>query len=85
LGTWKNYDELEENLCFEELIVTIKALREKEDRERKFLAAIQGIDMDEVAQDQAEALSDITTLTGMASAQAGIGINAGLGYMEIGE
>jgi len=79
LGRWKNYEELEESLCFEELLATINAIREKEMRDRKFFAAIEGIDLDE----QEEPLGDITKLNGYQAAQEGFGIGMGLGYMEI--
>lgn len=76
LGRWKNYDELEDSLSVEELLATIKALREKDERDKKFLAAIQGIDLDETSQPA----PDITTLSGTAAQKAGFGIGAGLGY-----
>lgn len=80
MGKWINYDELESTLCVEELIVTVNAIREKESRDRKFSAALQGIDLDED-----EAVNDITDLKGLAAAQEGFGIGMGLGYMEIDE
>jgi hypothetical protein len=80
LGKWLNYDELESNLCVEELIVTVNAIREKESRDRKFAAAIQGIDLD-----AEEVVDDITDLKGLAAAQEGFGIGFGLGYMEINQ
>jgi hypothetical protein len=80
LGKWLNYDELESNLSVEELIVTVNAIREKESRDRKFAAAIQGIDLD-----AEEVVEDITDLKGFAAAQEGFGIGFGLGYMEINE
>ena len=48
-------------------------------RDRKFFAAIEGIDLDE----QEEPLGDITKLNGYQAAQEGFGIGMGLGYMEI--
>jgi hypothetical protein len=78
---WKNYDDLEENLCVEELIAILNALREREKRERVFLAAIQGIDLDDNnKQDE----GDITELSGYQASEAGFGINMGLGYVEVG-
>jgi len=78
---WKNYDDLEENLCVEELIAILNALREREKRERVFLAAIQGIDLDDNnKQDE----GDITELSGYQASEAGFGINMGLGYAEVG-
>jgi hypothetical protein len=46
LGIWKDYQELEENLSMPELMATLSSLRELDHQEKKFLAAIQGIDLD---------------------------------------
>lgn len=76
LGRWKNYDELEDSLTIEELLTTIEAIRERENNQRKFDAAMQGIDLDA----ETERPRDITTLTGREAAKAGFGIGMGLGY-----
>ena len=47
LGIWKDYEELESSLCMEELTAIINAKRENDYNEKKFLAAIQGVDLDE--------------------------------------
>ena len=47
LGIWKDYQELEESLCMEELSEILNAKRENDYNEKKFLAAMQGIDLDE--------------------------------------
>ena len=78
---WKNFDELEESLCVEELIKILNAVRDREHRERVFMAAIQGIDLDENQQDE----GDITELKGFVAQEAGFGINMGLGYMSVGD
>lgn len=85
LGRWKNYDELEECLTFEELTAIINALRDKEARENRFMAAIQGIDLDEndtTAPGQKD-LGDIKNVNGYVAAQEGFGIGMGLGYGEL--
>jgi hypothetical protein len=46
LGNWKDYEELENNLSMPELTATLTAIREREHNHNKFLAAIQGIDLD---------------------------------------
>lgn len=46
LGIWKNYDELETYLSIPELMATISNRRELDYEEKKFLAAIQGVDLD---------------------------------------
>lgn len=49
LGIWKDYDELERSLSMPELISTIGSSRELDYQEKKFLAAIQGVDLEEDA------------------------------------
>ena len=84
LGHWKNYDELEESLCFEELLVTINAVREKERRDRIFFAALQGVDLEDEMESSSKPMYEIVDLKGYAAAQEGFGIGMGLGYSELG-
>jgi hypothetical protein len=46
LGIWKDYQELEKSLSMPELMATIEVSRELDYTEKKFLAAIQGVDLD---------------------------------------
>lgn len=46
LGIWKDYEDLESSLSMPELISTLEAKRELSYSEKKFHAAIQGIDLD---------------------------------------
>jgi hypothetical protein len=46
LGIWKDYKELEESLSMPELMVTLSSKRELDYEEKRFLAAIQGVDLD---------------------------------------
>ena len=46
LGIWKDYQELEKSLSMPELLTTLESKRELDYEERKFLAAIQGVDLD---------------------------------------
>jgi hypothetical protein len=46
LGIWKDYDELETSLSMPELVTTLSARRELDYEEKKFLAAMQGVDLD---------------------------------------
>ncbi len=46
LGIWKDYQELETYLSMPELMVTLEVIRELDYSEKKFLAAIQGVDLD---------------------------------------
>lgn len=66
----------------EELIATLNAIREKENREHKFFAAIQGIDLDE--EPEAEPENDIADLKGWKAQKEGFGIGMGLGYVVQG-
>lgn len=47
LGHWKDYDELESSLSMPELAATLNAMYESERRRQKFMAALQGVDLDE--------------------------------------
>jgi len=85
LGHWKNYDELEESLSFDELLITVNAIRDKDARDKKFMAMLQGIDLDEETAKAEENKQDIKTLSGTAAAQTGFGIGFGLGFMEVNE
>ena len=46
LGIWKDYDQLERNLSMPELVATMSAIRELSYQEKKFMAAMQGVDID---------------------------------------
>jgi hypothetical protein len=46
IGIWKDYKELEESLSMPELMATLSSRRELDYEEKKFLAAIQGVDLD---------------------------------------
>ena len=49
LGIWKNYDDLESSISIQELMSIISNKRELDYQERKFLAALQGVNLDEAA------------------------------------
>ncbi len=49
LGIWKNYDELESNISMPELMAILESKRELDYIEKKFLAAMQGVDLDEAS------------------------------------
>jgi hypothetical protein len=46
LGIWKDYEELERSLSMSELMITLEAVRDLDYSEKKFLAAMQGVDLD---------------------------------------
>jgi hypothetical protein len=47
LGIWKSYDELESSISIQELMSIISGRRELDYEEKKFAAALQGVDLDE--------------------------------------
>lgn len=46
LGIWKDYEELEESMSMPEIVATLEAKREIDYAGKKFMAAIQGVDLD---------------------------------------
>ena len=46
LGIWKDYEELESSLSLPELTEILNTKREQDYNEKKFLAAMQGVDLD---------------------------------------
>jgi hypothetical protein len=80
LGHWKNFDELESNLSLDELNALLTASREKEEREMRFLAAVNGVELE----DSAEEPDDVSALNNSRLAsQEGFGINEGLSFIEL--
>lgn len=49
LGIWKDYEDLEMSLSMPELTATLTAKRELDYNEKKFLAAMQGVNLDEAS------------------------------------
>lgn len=99
MGTWKDYEDLELSLSMPELTETLNAKREHDYDHRKFLAAIQGIDMEANQKSNAwEDLkarvfsggkakdgNDILAFQGVNAQKAGFGIGMGLGYTKVTE
>lgn len=46
LGIWKNFDELEKSISIEELMQILSITRDLDYEEKRFMAALQGIDLD---------------------------------------
>jgi hypothetical protein len=46
LGIWKDYEQLELSMSMPELMLTLESKRESDYQEKKFFAAIQGVDID---------------------------------------
>jgi hypothetical protein len=98
LGIWKDYEELESSLSMPEIVATLNSKREGDYAEKKFLAAIQGIDLDKQSGKQneweelkarvfskgkASNANDVLALQGVNAQKAGFGIGMGLGYERI--
>ena len=79
-----------------ELIQTFKAMQKTEDEKRKFLASLQGVNLDEEEKPEAKTFddirlralginasrSDVVSLQGPIAKEQGFGIGAGLGYSQ---
>jgi hypothetical protein len=98
LGIWKDYDELERSMSMPELMTTLSISRELNYDEKKFLAAMQGVDLDKNTQKgnaweemkarvfsggKAQNSKDIVALQGFNAQKAGFGIGMGLDYQKI--
>lgn len=99
LGIWKNYEEMESSISMPELLTTLSSKRELDYQEKKFLAAIQGVDLDgekEKGQDAWEKMkakvfsggatndpTDVLSLQGANAAKVGFGIGMGLSYEKL--
>jgi translation initiation factor 1 (eIF-1/SUI1) len=97
LGIWKDYDELEKSLSMPELTAVLNVKREEDYAHKKFLAAMQGVDLDEgnksnaweemkarvFSGGQSSDPNDIIALQGQNAANAGFGIGMGLNYERI--
>lgn len=95
IGIWKDYDELEQSLSMPELTATIKIKRELDYSDKKFAAAMQGVDLDKnsgtgnewedmkarvFSKGAAVDGNDILALQGKNAERAGFGIGMGLDY-----
>lgn len=100
VGIWKDYEELELSLSMPELLLTLNSKRELDYDEKKFLAAIQGVDLDKNSKKsnaweemkarvfsggKATDPNDVTALQGINAQKAGFGIGLGLGYEDLRE
>ena len=78
-----------------EMVQTFKSMQKTESEKRKFLASIQGVDLDESSNNEEgssfedvkrralginASATDVVSLQGSFASEAGFGIDAGLGY-----
>jgi len=82
LGQWKNFDELESSLSLEELTALLEISRKKSYEDKKFLAAVNGVELEDEVEEED---SDILELQGYAASREGFGIDQGLGAITMGE
>lgn len=54
IGIWKSVAELEDTLSLPELMALLNSCREKEQRDREFFAAINGIDIKKAQQEDVQ-------------------------------
>lgn len=59
IGPWKNVEDVEESLCIEEVDAILLAHHENLDSDRRFLAALKGIDLGENQQDTASKFDEV--------------------------
>jgi hypothetical protein len=98
LGIWKDYEDLERSLSMPELLITLELRRDLDYTEKKFLAAIQGVDLDKqsgkadaweemkarvFSGGKASDSNDILALQGVNAQKAGFGIGNGISYERI--
>jgi hypothetical protein len=98
LGIWKDYQDLEESMSMPELMATLSSNRELDYQEKKFLAAMQGVDLDKNAGKQKEwedlkakvfskgqtsDSNDVLSLQGANAQKYGFGIGMGLEYENL--
>jgi hypothetical protein len=98
IGIWKDYRELELSLSMPELMATLASRRELDYEEKKFLAAIQGVDIDKgqnkqnewenlkarvFSKGQTSDGNDVLALQGANAQKAGFGIGMGLEYEDL--
>ena len=98
LGIWKDFEDLETSLSMPELIEILNRKRDLDYEEKRFLAGIQGVDLEKESgaqdlweQKKAKFFSggatadsnDVVALQGPNAAKAGFGIGMGLDYARI--
>jgi hypothetical protein len=97
LGIWKNFDDLEHSISMPELVAILESISESRYQNQKFLAAMQGVDLDKgnkqdewekmkarvFSGNQTENPDDILTFQGHKAQQAGFGLGMGLDYVNL--
>lgn len=98
-GIWKNFEELEESISMPELTALLESKRDLDYQEKKFFAAMEGVDLDKQSgkgQKEWEDMkarvfskgatgdsNDVLALQGANAKKAGFGIGMGLDYEDL--
>lgn len=97
-GIWKNFEELEESISMPELLLILSTKRDLDYENKKFGAALQGVDLDKQSSNnnaweemkarvfskgKAANADDILALQGVNAQKAGFGIGLGLDYEDL--
>lgn len=97
-GIWKNFEELEESISMPELTLLLSTKRDLEYQQKKFDAAMQGVNLDEETDQsdpweemkarvfsggKAQSANDIMSFQGPKAQKAGFGIGMGLDYEDL--
>lgn len=96
-GIWKNFEELEASISMPELTLLLSTKRDLEYQQKKFDAAMQGVDLEEgnksdaweemkarvFSGGKADNGNDILALQGANARKAGFGIGMGLDYEDL--
>lgn len=98
-GKWKDFDDLESSLSMPELTALLEIKRDLDYQEKKFLAAMEGVDLDKqsgkgqkewedmkarvFSKGSASDSNDVLALQGANAKKAGFGIGFGLEYENL--
>jgi hypothetical protein len=97
-GIWKNFEELEESISMPELTLLLSTKRDLEYQQKKFDAAMQGVNLDEetgesnaweemkarvFSKGKTSDSKDIVSFQGPKAQKAGFGIGMGLDYEDL--
>lgn len=98
-GNWKDFDDLESSISMPELTALLESKRDLDYQEKKFFAAMEGVDLDKqsgkgqkewedmkarvFSQGATGDSNDVLALQGATARKAGFGIGMGLDYEDL--
>lgn len=90
-GSWSSFDQIEEALTLDELMLLYSTIHESLTSDRKFAASLKGIDLggNEEGSDKSSSFEDVkrraeSKLTGLTEDELSFS-DAGLGFIEVTE